>query len=82
MSYKDIITNFAGADQQDQVIPDSGGVIHYNGLPTIRNKTMLALKNAGGIMIWQLLHDAEGDYSLLAAIDTIIKSQEPRPNDR
>jgi chitinase len=73
MSYKDIITTFAGADQQDQVIPEGGGVIHYNGLPTIKKKTKLAVKKAGGIMIWQLLQDAEGDDSLLAAIDALIK---------
>ena len=73
MSYKDIITTFAGADQQDQVIPEGGGVIHYNGLPTIKKKTKLAVKKAGGIMIWQLLQDAEGDDSLLAAIEALIK---------
>ena len=75
MSYRDIITKFPGADQQDQVLPEGGGVIHYNGLPTIKSKTALALKNAGGIMIWQLLHDAEGDDSLLAAIDTLVRSK-------
>ena len=73
MSYKEIITKFPGADQLDQVAPEGGGNIYYNGLPTIKNKTALALKNAGGVMIWQLLHDAEGDKSLLAAIDAMIK---------
>ena len=73
MSYRDIITNFPGADQQDQVVPDGGGIIHYNGLPTIKSKTALAVKKAGGIMIWQLLQDAEGNDSLLAAIHDLIK---------
>ena len=73
MSYADIITNFPGADTVDLVVPDSGGVIHYNGLRTIKNKTIMALKNAGGVMIWQLLHDAEGDKSLLMAIDSIVR---------
>jgi chitinase len=75
MSYRDIITTFPGADQKDQVIPEGGGVIHYNGLPTIKKKTKLAVKKAGGIMIWQLLQDAEGDDSLLAAIEAIIKDK-------
>jgi len=78
MSYKNIITTFPGSDQKDMVAPDSGGVIHYNGLPTIQSKTNLALKNAGGVMIWQLLQDAEGDKSLLAAIEGVIKEGSPK----
>jgi GH18 family chitinase len=73
MSYRDIITKFPGSDQKDEVVPDGGGMIYYNGLPTIKSKTALALKNAGGVMIWQLLQDAEGDKSLLAAINAVIK---------
>jgi chitinase len=73
MSYADIITKFPGSDQKDEVAPDGGGMIYYNGLPTIKNKTALALKNAGGVMIWQLLHDAQGEKSLLAAIEAAIK---------
>lgn len=79
MSYRDIITKFPGSDQKDELMPDGGGTIYYNGLPTIKSKTALALKNAGGIMIWQLLQDAEGDKSLLTAIHAMIK-QEPRKN--
>ena len=73
MSYKDIIARFPGADQKDMVEPDDGGVIYYNGLPTIQSKTILAFKNASGVMIWQLLQDAEGEKSLLGAIDAVIK---------
>src|ERR1035437_871134 len=73
MWYSAIITTFPGSDQQDIAVPENGGIIYYNGLPTIKSKTALALKNAGGVMIWQLLQDAEGDKSLLAAINAIIK---------
>jgi chitinase len=73
MSYRDIIAKFPGADQKDEYVPDGGGTIYYNGLPTIKNKTALALKDAGGIMIWQLFQDAEGDKSLLAAIEAMIR---------
>ena len=73
MSYRDILANFPGANDQDQIIPVTGGIIHYNGLATIKQKTALALKNAGGIMIWQLLSDAEGDDSLLLAINGMIR---------
>src|SRR5688500_16913293 len=78
MSYADIITNFPGSDQKDMVSPEGGGVIHFNGLPTIKKKTTLALKRAGGVMIWQLLQDALGEKSLLAAIDGIIKKRSPK----
>lgn len=74
MSYRDIITRFPGADQKDEWAPDTGGMIYYNGLPTIQNKTALAIRSAGGIMIWQLLQDAEADKSLLGAIDTMVKA--------
>lgn len=73
MSYRDIITRFPGAEQKDQHEPEGGGTIYYNGLPTIKSKTQLALKNAGGVMIWQLLGDAEGEKSLLGAIEATVK---------
>ena len=73
MSYRDIITKFPGSEQKDEFVPDGGGTIYYNGMPTIKNKTALALKDAGGIMIWQLLGDAQGNQSLLAAIDAMVK---------
>ncbi|MEO5889794.1 MAG: glycosyl hydrolase family 18 protein [Ferruginibacter sp.] len=76
MSYADITTNFPGSDSVDLIVPDSGGIIHYNGLPTIESKVIMARKNAGGVMIWQLLQDAEGDKSLLMAIDRIVKIKE------
>jgi hypothetical protein len=73
MSYKDIVAKFPGSDQKDEIAPDGGGNIYYNGLPTMKRKTALALKNAGGIMIWQLLGDAQGDKSLLRVIEATIK---------
>ena len=41
--------------------------IAYNGAPTVRVKCNYA-KNYGGVMVWQLAQDAEGEYSLLAVI--------------
>jgi chitinase len=75
MSYDDIITKFPGAESKDEVVPDGGGNIYYNGIPTIKNKTILAFKNAGGVMIWQLLGDAKGEKSLLGAINEVIKNE-------
>ena len=41
--------------------------VAYTGAPTMREKCALA-KDYGGIMIWELTLDAEGEYSLLAVI--------------
>ncbi len=41
--------------------------VAYNGEPTMREKCALA-REYGGIMIWELSQDAEGEYSLLAVI--------------
>jgi chitinase len=72
ISFGDIVTQYPGAESTDQVTVDGGGIIYYNGLPTIKSKTTLALKKAGGIMIWQLMQDASGGNSLLNAINITI----------
>ena len=40
----------------------------YNGIPTIQEKTRIALEQTGGIMFWALDHDAQGELSLVNAI--------------
>jgi len=67
--YKDIVAQYPGAENTDQVSTTGGGIIYYNGIPTIKQKTAFAIKQAGGVMMWQLLQDAGGDQSLLNAID-------------
>ena len=51
----------AWIDQVDQV--------YYNGIPTIVQKTELAMGQLSGIMIWELGQDHFSDLSLLRAID-------------
>lgn len=46
----------------------SGAIQNYNGIPTVKAKTEIAMKNAGGIMFWALDHDAQGEYSLVNTI--------------
>ena len=75
MSYGNIIATFPGAELLDTLAPESGGNIYYNGLPTIQHKTKLALKNAGGIMIWQILGDAAGEKSLLNTSHSMIQKK-------
>jgi chitinase len=68
MDYKAIVATFPGAQSTDQWKMPNGQTMYYNGLRTIRRKTALARRKASGVMIWQLLGDASGPYSLLETI--------------
>ncbi|MBX9851636.1 MAG: carbohydrate-binding protein [Cytophagaceae bacterium] len=71
-SYRTIITNWPAAEYADQYSAPGGWTYYYNGRQTIKNKTALALSDAGGIMIWELTLDAIGSKSLLSAIDSVV----------
>jgi len=73
MNYGEIVSEFPGAELTDQFNMPGGKVLYYNGISTIKMKTILAKEQASGIMIWQLLGDAAGSKSLLQAIDEAIK---------
>jgi len=47
--------------------------IHYNGIPTIKKKTLLAKERGAGVMIWELSQDTNNQYSLLKAIQDALK---------
>jgi GH18 family chitinase len=53
---------------------DESGGFFYNGIPTIRKKTELALQKAGGIMIWEVTQDTYDSTSLLSAIHSTVES--------
>lgn len=53
---------------------DTSGGFFYNGIPTIKQKTELALQKAGGIMIWEVTQDTYDSTSLLSAIHSTIES--------
>lgn len=69
LTYREIVEMDSANAYQDQV-----GNIYYNGIPTIKKKTRLAMKSLGGIMIWELAQDSQDDLSLLKAITNTIKS--------
>jgi chitinase len=75
LSFKEVALKYSWALNTDSVNFKGGGAFYYNGIPTIKNKTTLALQKAGGIMIWQLLQDAPGANSLLSTINAVIKAQ-------
>jgi len=72
MGFGDIVASFPGAATQDQYNIHGGITVYYNGIPTIRSKTQLALLQAGGVMIWELSQDATGSNSLLKNIQGVI----------
>ena len=68
MTYKEIVSTYAGAEWVDHWHLPNGYIMHYNGIHTIKNKTKLAMKEAAGIMIWELTYDVPGSKSLLNEI--------------
>jgi chitinase len=75
-NYIQIVHQFPNAYKDDQVSVKAGGVIYYNGIPTIKRKCTLALDRTGGVMIWDLLSDIpRGDKSLLNAIDNTLNGK-------
>jgi GH18 family chitinase len=76
MNYRDIVSKFPGAESADQLDMGDGKTLYYNGIPTIKMKTVLAKAEASGIMIWQISGDAEGPKSLLEAIHETVAENE------
>lgn len=74
--YRKIVEADPAAAQQDS-LELLGALQRYNGVPTIRQKTQIALERASGIMIWTIEYDAPGDASLLTAINDTIQSFKP-----
>jgi chitinase len=81
LSYGDIVQLFPAAREKDQLKVTGGGIVYYNGAATIKAKTAIALRKAGGVMIWQLLQDAPGPYSLLTAIDSMVRKNATRGDE-
>ncbi|MDA1120812.1 MAG: glycosyl hydrolase family 18 protein [Bacteroidetes bacterium] len=61
------------AENPDYSKLDQVGELYYNGLYTIGSKTALALREVGGIMIWELSQDTFDEYSLLNKIHEVIQ---------
>lgn len=76
MNFGEITSTFPGSEWVDEWELPDGKIIYYNGIPTIKQKTAMARDRASGIMIWQVLGDAEGPKSLLKAINDVAKEAE------
>lgn len=73
--YREIVADYPGAENKDELKLNSGQTVYYNGIPTIKQKTYLAMKQASGVMIWELTQDAVGNLSLLKAIQDTEQGQ-------
>ena len=74
-SYAQLLAN--GASPNSDFFGSDG----YNGIPTIKQKTQMAINQAGGIMIWELSMDATGSNSLLSAINDVVKANNNNNNN-
>lgn len=76
MNYKQIVAFYLDAGlpntQSDTLSLPGKVVMYYNNVSTIIKKTTLAMKNAGGVMIWQLLGDTVDENSLLNTIYRVV----------
>ena len=83
-SYKTILTSGAQLGPSPLNLSDSATITkadnstfttYYNGIKTKKQKTAYAKQVAGGIMFWEIGHDAVGDNSLIkAACDELGRS--------
>ena len=75
MDYRHIISSYSNSQLSDTLNLPGNVVMYFNNIATIKKKTKLAMENAAGVMIWQLLGDAEGENSLLNAIREVTDSK-------
>ncbi len=75
MNFSKIVAAYPASAYDDQVALPDGETMYYNGITTIRKKTTLAMQETSGIMIWELLQDAQGPVSLLKNIHDVLNGK-------
>ena len=90
-AYKEIVSDYLSLPVDpdiDAVDPDTGevypdstdevGVINFDGINTIKDKTRYVLENGyGGVMFWELTNYTVDDTSLLTAINEEFQASSP-----
>ncbi len=71
--YRKLVATSAEAPNAD-ALDYFGTTVNYNGIPTIKAKTELAMRTASGIMAWSLAQDTTDSTSLLGAIDRTVRA--------
>lgn len=71
MQYRHIVSENPQAAFSDSATIN-GVISHYNGLPTLCKKAILAAYKAGGVMLFDVNEDTNDKYSVVSMIDSII----------
>jgi hypothetical protein len=71
MSYNEIYAADTSARVKDSIMLADSSTVYFNSEATIRRKTDLAIRRAGGVMIWQLLQDTDNNALLSAIRETM-----------
>ncbi|KON90354.1 chitinase [Sporosarcina globispora] len=75
VSYNAVIKHNPENAAKDKV-SINGTDYYYNGAATMKKKTALALEHGfGGMMIWEVGHDAKGPYSLTGTIAEVLQNK-------
>lgn len=56
--------------------PTTPSESYYNGINTLREKTIIAMNKAGGVMLFDVNEDTNDEYSIVSMIDNLIKRTE------
>jgi GH18 family chitinase len=67
VAYRKLVEVDKAAANEDE-FDFAGQKVNYNGVPTMRRKTELSMREGSGIMFWTLSHDTHDETSLLKAI--------------
>lgn len=54
---------------------------YYNGMNTLREKTIISLNKAGGVMLFDVNEDTNDEFSIVSMIDNILKRTEHLSKD-
>lgn len=71
MPYSEIYAADSSARSKDSIMFADSSIVYFNSEATIRRKTALAMRQAGGVMIWQVLQDTDNNALLSAIRETI-----------
>lgn len=67
ITYRDLLRQ--GADPMAESFTVGGATYYYNGIPLAKQKAALAKDKANGILFWEFYQDANGDNSLIKAVN-------------
>lgn len=67
LTYRSLL--WAGASPTEDSFEVNDVMYYYNGIETVKRKAQLAKEQANGVMVWEFYQDANGQNSLLKAIN-------------